>query len=162
MRKFRTQFDEHPRYQCCTGSRIKKLYAPRFDENGVMDLVEKGEENLYEYIQSHKDSVDINTLLRRYAQGDPDVLSRVQAAYGDFTGLPSTYADLLNAVNDGKQYFESLPVDVRAQFNHSFSEFMASVDGPDFWRKLGVVQSAQETPSPGCSKVVHSAEKEDE
>jgi hypothetical protein len=162
MRKFRTQFDEHPRYQCCTGSRIKKLYAPRFDENGVMDLVEKGEENLYEYIQSHKDSVDINTLLRRYAQGDPDALSRVQAAYGDFTGLPSTYADLLNAVNDGKQYFESLPVDVRAQFNHSFSEFMASMDGPDFWRKLGVVQSAQETPSPGCSKVVHSAEKEDE
>lgn len=162
MRKFRTQFDEHPRYQCCTGSRIKKLYAPRFDENGVMDLVEKGEENLYEYIQSYKDSVDINTLLRRYAQGDPDALSRVQAAYGDFTGLPSTYADLLNAVNDGKQYFESLPVDVRAQFNHSFSEFMASMDGPDFWRKLGVVQSAQETPSPGCSKVVHSAEKEDE
>lgn len=162
MRKFRTQFDEHPRYQCCTGSRIKKLYAPRFDENGVMDLVEKGEENLYEYIQSHKDSVDINTLLRRYAQGDPDALSRVQAAYGDFTGLPSTYADLLNAVNDGKQFFESLPVDVRAQFNHSFSEFMASMDGPDFWRKLGVVQSAQETPSPGCSKVVHSAEKEDE
>ena len=162
MRKFRTQFDEHPRYQCCTGSRIKKLYAPRFDENGVMDLVEKGEENLYEYIQSHKDSVDINTLLRRYAQGDPDALSRVQAAYGDFTGLPSTYADLLNAVNDGKQYFESLPVDVRAQFNHSFSEFMASMDGPDFWRKLGVVQSAQETSSPGCSKVVHSAEKEDE
>lgn len=162
MRKFCTQFDEHPRYQCCTGSRIKKLYAPRFDENGVMDLVEKGEENLYEYIQSHKDSVDINILLRRYAQGDPDALSRVQAAYGDFTGLPSTYADLLNAVNDGKQYFESLPVDVRAQFNHSFSEFMASMDGPDFWRKLGVVQSAQETPSPGCSKVVHSAEKEDE
>lgn len=161
MRKFRTQFDEHPRYQCCTGSRIKKLYAPRFDENGVMDLVEKGEENLYEYIQSHKDSVDINTLLRRYAQGDPDALSRVQAAYGDFTGLPSTYADLLNAVNDGKQYFESLPVDVRAQFNHSFSEFMASMDGPDFWRKLGVVQSAQETLSPARSKVVDSAEEED-
>jgi len=148
MRKFRTQFDERPRYQCCTGSRIKKLYAPRFDENGVMDLVEKGEENLYEYIQSHKDSVDINTLLRRYAQGDPDALSRVQAAYGDFTGLPSTYADLLNAVNDGKQYFESLPVDVRAQFNHSFSEFMASMDGPDFWRKLGVVKDEAPAPEP--------------
>nr|QJB20184.1 MAG: internal scaffolding protein [Microvirus sp.] len=148
MRKFCTQFDEHPRYQCCTGSRIKKLYAPRFDENGVMDLVEKGEENLYEYIQSHKDSVDINTLLRRYAQGDPDALSRVQAAYGDFTGLPSTYADLLNAVNDGKQYFESLPVDVRAQFNHSFSEFMASMDGPDFWRKLGVVKDEAPAPEP--------------
>lgn len=148
MRKFRTQFDEHPRYQCCTGSRIKKLYAPRFDENGVMDLVEKGEENLYEYIQSHKDSVDINTLLRRYAQGDPDALSRVQAAYGDFTGLPSTYADLLNAVNDGKQYFESLPVDVRAQFNHNFAEFMASMDGPDFWRKLGVVKDEAPAPEP--------------
>lgn len=148
MRKFRTQFDERPRYQCCTGSRIKKLYAPRFDENGVMDLVEKGEENLYEYIQSHKDSVDINTLLRRYAQGDPDALSRVQAAYGDFTGLPSTYADLLNAVNDGKQYFESLPVDVRAQFSHSFSEFMASMDGPDFWRKLGVVKDEAPAPEP--------------
>lgn len=148
MRRFPTQFDEHPRYQCCSGSRIKKLYAPRFDENGVMDLVEKGEEDLYGYIQSHRDSVDIHILLKRYAQGDVDALSRVQAAYGDFTGFPTTYAGMLNAINDGKQYFEGLPVDVRAQFNHNFAEFMAAMDGPDFWRKLGVVKDEAPAPEP--------------
>jgi hypothetical protein len=136
--KFRTQFDERPRYHSNVGSRIKKLYAPRFDDAGQMELVEKGEENLYDYIQSHADSVNINTLLRRFQGGETDVLSRVQGAYGDFTGLPTSYADLLNAVNDGHQYFDSLPVEVRARFHHNFAEFMAAMDSPDFFKMLGI------------------------
>lgn len=136
--KFRTQFDERPRYYSNVGSRIKKLYAPRFDDAGQMELVEKGEENLYDYIQSHADSVNINTLLRRFQGGETDVLSRVQGAYGDFTGLPTSYADLLNAVNDGHQYFDSLPLEVRARFHHNFAEFMAAMDSPDFFKMLGI------------------------
>lgn len=142
--KFRTQFDERPRYHSNVGSRIKKLYAPRFDDAGQMELVEKGEENLYDYIQSHADSVNINTLLRRFQGGETDVLSRVQGAYGDFTGLPTSYADLLNAVNDGHQYFDSLPLEVRARFHHNFAEFMAAMDSPDFMKMLGVKEDKKE------------------
>ena len=142
--KFRTQFDERPHYHCNVGSRIKKLYAPRFNDDGQMELVEKGEENLYDYIQSHADSVNINTLLRRFQGGEVDVLSRVQGAYGDFSGLPTSYADLLNAVNDGHQYFDSLPLEVRARFHHNFAEFMAAMDSPDFMKMLGVKEDKKE------------------
>ncbi len=144
MRTFKTQFDGHPRYHICAGSRIKKLFAPRFNDLGQMELVEKGEENLYDYIQSHVDSVNINTLLRRFEGGEVDVLSRVQGAYGDFTGLPHSYADLLNAVNDGHQYFDSLPLEVRARFHHNFAEFMAAMDSPDFMKMLGVKEDKKE------------------
>ena len=160
--KFKTQFDEHPRYHTEVGSRIKKLYSPRFDDNGQLDLVEKGEENLYNYIQSYADSVNITTLLRRFQGGEVDVLSKVQGAYGDFTGLPTSYADLLNSVNEGHQYFDSLPLEVRARFHHNFAEFMAAMDSPDFLKMLGVKQDAQEVASDRKDDVVKDVQKDGE
>ena len=52
--------------------------------------------------------------------------------------MPTTYADLLNKVNEGQSFFNSLPVDIRAKFNHNFAEFMAGMDKPDFLDKLGI------------------------
>lgn len=162
MRSFKTQFDGHPRYFTGVGSRIKKLYSPRFNDVGQMDLVEKGEENFYDYIQSHADSVNINTLLRRFQGGEVDVLSKVQGVYGDFTGLPTSYADLLNSVNEGHQYFDSLPLEVRARFHHNFAEFMAAMDSPDFLKMLGVKQDAQVVASGQNVDVLNDVQKDGE
>ncbi len=145
--QFPTQYHPHERQHVNSGSRMKTLYAPRFNENGQMELVENGEEDLYQYIQSHADSVDINVLLKRFANGEYDVLSRVQGAFGDFTGLPTTYADLLNSVNQGHELFDSLPVEVRARFHHNFAEFMAAMDRPDFLELIGV-KPAEPAPAP--------------
>lgn len=135
---FKTQFDAHERVIQAPGSRVKTLYSARYGDDGSIVLEEKGKENLYDYIQSHAESVDIHVLLKRYAQGEVDILSQVQGTYGDFTGMPRTYADLLNRVNDGKQWFDSLPVEVRARFDHDFGKFMVAMDSPDFLSRLGV------------------------
>lgn len=137
--KFRNQYDEHIRFQSNVGSRIKDVLAPIFDEKGVMTLEKVGEENLYDYIQSHKDSVDIYTILKRYEAGDQAVLSRVQGMYGDFTQFPSTYAEALNAMTAAETYFNSLPVETRAKFGHSFQQFLASMDKPEFLDNMGLV-----------------------
>jgi hypothetical protein len=52
--------------------------------------------------------------------------------------MPTSYAELLNKVNEGQSFFNSLPVDIRAKFNHNFAEFMAGMDKPDFLDKLGI------------------------
>ena len=135
---FSTQYRPRTRFISNGGQRERILYQPKFDENGVMDLVESGKEDLYDFIQSHADSVDIHVLLARFQNGDVDALSRVQGAYGDFTNMPTTYADLLNKVNEGQSFFNSLPVDIRAKFNHNFAEFMVGMDKPDFLDKLGI------------------------
>lgn len=139
MPKFRTQFDDHLRVHVDPGNPIKTLYGPIFDEHGVMDLTVTGKANLYDEIQSHADSVDIHVLLKRYAEsGDPALFSRVQGAYGDFTQMPTTFAGALNTLIAAEQYFNGLPVEVRANFGHSFQQFIAAMDKSDFASRMGI------------------------
>lgn len=149
MVKFATQFDKHARVHCNPGTPIKTLYGPIFDKNGVMSLKEIGKHNLYDEIQSHADSVDIYVLLKRYQQGDIGALSRVQGAYGDFTQMPHTFAEALNTMIAAEQYFMGLPVETRALFGHSFQQFVATMDQPDWTSKLGINVPDPSVPTPG-------------
>lgn len=141
MRKWKTQHDERPRFHTNHGERMHKLYGAVYDDKGRVRLEEKGEESLYEHIQSFADSVDIHVILNRFANGETDVLSKVQGFYGDFTDLPSNYAQLLNTVNDGQRLFDSLPVETRAVFGHSFNEFMTCLCDGTLMERIGEVPS---------------------
>ncbi len=136
---FRTQFDVRSRVHANPGVTEKVLYTPKFNEDGTMELVEAGRENLYEYIQSHKDSVDINVILKRFAKGDVSALNKRQAMFGDFSDAPSSYAEALNSMIVAENYFNSLPLETRAQFDHNFHRFLVSLDSPDFAEKMSGV-----------------------
>lgn len=157
---FRSPFGSHERVHKNLGNSEKVLFTSRVDEAGNIELVPSGKEDLYAFIQSHKDSCDIHVLLARYANGDPDALSRVQGAYGDFTEMPKTYAELLNAVIAGENMFNSLPVEVRAKFDHSLEKFMVTMDDmPKFLEMIGYEQTppAQEPPAPSPDSPSDSA-----
>lgn len=148
---FRLPFGAHERFHQNPGSGEKQLYAPRFTEDGALELVEDGKEDFYGYIQSFAESVDIHKILERFQAGETDALSQVQGTYGDFTSMPKTYAELLNRVIDGRQWFDELPVEIRANFNHSFTEFMASMDDPDFLQRMGMQPEAPPDSQPELS-----------
>lgn len=137
MLKFRTQFDPHDSVFQEPGDPVKVIYSPRYDDAGVLDLVATGQENLYEYIQSHKESTDIHVLLDRFANGEEDVLSRMQGFYGDITSMPKTYAEVLNAVIAGEEAFARLPVEIKQKFDNSFAVWLAAMDKPDFADRMG-------------------------
>nr|QQL13319.1 MAG: VP3 [Gokushovirinae sp.] len=153
--KFNTQYDRRaPVYQE-PGSGIKVVYSPRYSDKGVLDLVATGSENLYDYIQSHKESTDIHVLLERFVNGEDDVLSRMQGFYADVTSMPKTYAEVLNAVIVGEETFARLPIEVKQRFDNSFAVWLSSMDKPDFSERMGVdvtpsqVQDfASDVPSP--------------
>lgn len=157
---FETQFNPHPRVYQELGSGDRTLYTARLDEDGNVLLTESGKEDLYASIQSHKDSCDIHVLLQRYADGDVDALTRVQGSFGDFTSMPSSYAELLNALIAGESYFNSLDVETRAKFDHSFEKFMISMDNmPEFMAKLGI-QPQVTSVEPSTTPVSESEVKE--
>lgn len=135
--QFKTQYDGHARVYQHPGNPIKDVYAPRYDDNGVLDLVVTGQENLYDFIQSHKESTDIHVILERFASGETDVLSQIQGFYADASDMPKTYAEVLNAVIAGEQAFDRLPVEVKQQFGNSFSVWLAAMDQPDFAERMG-------------------------
>lgn len=136
MIKFNTQYDKRaPVYQE-PGSPIHLIYSPKYTDEGVLDLFVSGQENLYEMIQSHKESTDIHVLLDRFSNGETDVLERMQGFYGDITSMPKTYAEVLNAVIAGEETFSRLPIEIKNRFNNSFSEWLTSMDKPDFAEKM--------------------------
>ena len=144
MFKFPTMYDKRTRVHCNSGDPMKKVYKPVVGDDGIIQLIESGVESLYDSIQSWKDSVDINVILARYANGDVDALSKVQGAYGDFTQFPSTYAEMLNRVIQGRHMFESLPLEIREKYNQDFGQFIAAMDKPDFWEQFKVPEPAKE------------------
>lgn len=148
--EFDTRYRDHKRVVSNPGDPVKILYSPVFDRKGVMTLEESGRENLYDFIQSHRDSVDLHKILERFAAGDVGALQQREGAYGDFSEMPKTYADLLNTVIDGERTFDSLPRDVRERFGNSFHQWLAQA-GSDEWKKamgIDVSPSAPESPAP--------------
>lgn len=136
--RFRDLYGQRERVIENPGTPVRVLYASKVADDGNIELIPSGTENLYDFIQSHRDSVDIHVILQRFANGDTAALSRVQGNYGDFTDMPKTYAELLNTMIAGENYFNSLPLETRARFDHSFEKFMVSMDNmPDFIQKLG-------------------------
>lgn len=121
---FRTKY-QSVRMRTPVGDPIHTEYAGRYDENGILVLDKVGETNIYNEIQSHADSVDINTIIRRYESGEVDVLSRAQGLFMDVTTAPKTYAEMLNLLRRAEEVFDGLPADIRAQYDNSFEQFFA-------------------------------------
>lgn len=125
---FRSQFGIRQRFLTNPGSREKILYAGTYNSDGTVEIRETGKEDLYGYIQSHKDSVDIHVLLKRYQNGETDVMQKVQGFYGDVTELPDTYAGVLDVIQKANTLFAQLPADKRAMFHNNPDEFIAALD----------------------------------
>lgn len=144
--KFMTQFNGRKRIQSAPGSGIKVKYAGSYDEKGRVVVEEVGRENLYDFIQSHAESVDIHVLMKRYANGDPSALSRRQGFFTDATVFPQTYADVLNYMMDMEREFSKLPTEIKEKFGNSFGEFIASSGSREFYEKLGVTPPSPAVP----------------
>lgn len=159
---FRSHYDEHERVPQNPGDPVKIIYSPVFDKDGNLELKPSGKENLYDFIQSHAESCDIHVILERFARGDISALSKVQGTYGDFTTIPKTYADLLNAVIQGEAYFMSLPVETRAKFDHDFHKWMAGMDDMPSWMAAMGLEMPSAPPAASTDPVLPEAVKEAE
>lgn len=118
---------------------MKPIFTPVFDKNGHFELECTGEEDIYPAIQADKLSCDINNIIRRYTAGDFSALGTAQGAYGDFSEIPSSYAEILNSLIHAEHEFMKLPVDTRAKFNHSWQEWLSSMGSDDFKIKMGIL-----------------------
>lgn len=137
MSNFETRYRPQRHFYSGHGDPVKVLYSPEFDKQGVMTLKESGRENLYDYIQSHRDSVDIHKILQRFEEGDVAALSKVQGQFGDFSQFPKTYAEMLNQVIEGENAFNNLPLDIREKFGHSFQQWLATAGSAEWSEKMG-------------------------
>lgn len=135
---FRNQYDNRGDCDCtCHGRMEKPTYTA--NEDGLP--VESGTVNLYDEIQSHRQSVELSTLLQRYAQGDVTALNQIEGVYADVVDMPSTYSELFERVRDAENSFNALPEDVRVLFDNSPVSFWQSIGTPEFASKIAQLDS---------------------
>lgn len=124
------------KYVSDPGSPFHTLYRPKVGKDGVIELVESGVENTDDYIQSFADSCDINVILSRVANGETELLHQRNGIFGDFTGMPKTYAEALQLHIDSNRLFESLPADVRKKFDNDENKFFASAGSEEWYGNI--------------------------
>lgn len=139
------KIDDHARFISCSGSPVKVEYFKQIDDDGREFLKECGKTDLYGEIQSHKDSVDINIILARYAAGDVMALQKRQAMFGDFSDAPKSLVEVIQLVNEAERAFMELPVSVRQEFDNSVAIWLAQY-GNDRWLELMGIQNTVEEP----------------
>ena len=115
------------------GSPIRPIWSPHFCDSplGLAEfdivLTYDGNINSFDSIQELSDYVDIDNLVRRYNNGEMDVLSKVQGFYGDLTTLPANMRDIYEFNAKGKILFDALSPDVREQIG-DYADFMKLSD----------------------------------
>lgn len=133
--KFRTGIEiekTHKRYYMVNGNPIKTEFALRLVD-GNYKLVRVGSSSLYDSIQSHADSVDIHKILERCAlANDYSVLNRMPAEFMDVTNMPKTLAEAHAMIQDAKNYFDKMPIEIKEKFDNSYLEFIQSIGTKKF------------------------------
>jgi phage internal scaffolding protein len=121
----------------------------KYDENGEQIGLDKGghvfEETKTE--QSHKSEVDVNNIVKR--AGNMELISKVASlqnfVFDDVTG--NDFQESMNAILKAAETFESVPSDIRRQFDNDPAKFMDFVYNPanqDELIKMGLAQAPVE------------------
>lgn len=100
--------------------------------DGIKMLVPVGETDLQSAIDSYADAQDINNIIARFVNGDMSVLNPNKGTYGDFTDVPTTYAELFSRVQHCKNVFDKMPVDIRDKFDNSYEKFWSEFGSDKF------------------------------
>ena len=112
-----------------SGCRKRRIWTPHFVESKLglaeytIDVLEDGEIDIFDSIQELSDYVDIDNIVKRYNNGEVDVLEKVQGFYGDLTTLPIDMRGIYDLNAQGKNLFDSLPDDVREEIG-DYKSFM--------------------------------------
>lgn len=139
MKIFKPYEDEKPESKPNEpGNIMEPQYKERYDENGKAYLEKVGEVNTYEKIQSYRDECDVMSILSRYAAGDQTALAR-PGYYIDTSKLPQTYTEWLNLMNEKREQFDALPLEVKKAFDMSFETWAANAGEEEWLKKMGIM-----------------------
>lgn len=110
-------------------------------------------------VQSERDEVDINTIVRRFGLTGVMPKNPRVPTYGDFTDIHD-YRTALDVIREADAAFMELTPDVRERFANDpqrLMDFIGDVKNRDEAKKLGLLRPDQEVPLPLKVEVVAGA-----
>ncbi|QCS36245.1 minor capsid protein [Capybara microvirus Cap1_SP_175] len=139
--KYRTDWTEHKITESPTGSHYINEYSVKYDENGHRTVYISGKTNIYEQIQAHAEECKIENILAKYQMtGDESILNQRTGQYWDITDMPKNRMEMLNMIQESKEQFMKLPVEIRAKYNHSWEEYLADAGSENWAKNMGILK----------------------
>lgn len=140
---FPTQFTKREKIFSNPGDRFAPTYKSKVMRDGSIELVQAGKIDVYEKIQSYREECDLHCIIKKYElTGDEKLLNKYQGVFGDFSEAPACLAEYYQRIFDAKDFFNQLPVSVKAEFNHSPEQFFASIGSEKFNKLFSVSPAA--------------------
>lgn len=124
------------------GSRFRTVYAPVI-ENGSITLTENGKEDTQVLIDSFRESTDMSFIMARLMAGDDRPLHANPGFYADVSNMSRNPAEMLQHIMDSRAYFDSLPEEIRANFDNSFANWFGSAGSPDWVTAMTTKKAAE-------------------
>lgn len=107
-------------------------------------------------------AVDINTIYDSYCQTGKLPLNGNQPIYDENFINYDNLIEAQQAVKDASQYFQNLPVDIRAQYGNSLEKFVNAIHSNDqFLLDKGVLKLAKDDVTPDIEPVTPDLPKVD-
>lgn len=98
--------------------------------------------------QSDAQAADINYLVKKYETTGALPPSQREGYFADVSSFP-TFQEALNHVVAAREYFLSLPPDVRAEFGNSEARFLDAWNAgekPEVFEKIGLIERVPAEP----------------
>lgn len=147
-RKIKSDNDKKiPDYFSDPGVEVGITYEYR-TKDGIKNLVPSGKVNYQEIIDSYAESCDIDLIIQKFINGDTSVINPYSGVYGDFTNVPKTYAEMFDRVQICKNVFDSLPANVKEEFDNSYESFWSNFGNERFEKVFGNVNNDVEVSEP--------------
>lgn len=108
---------------------IRTPYNDPYVDPGLQQVNLDGEPEISLTVQSEVENCDINVIVDRYAKTGLLPVMNQSPVYGDVSDAP-TYQDALHVVIEAQKAFNSLPANIRKQFDNDPAQFLAFVDDP--------------------------------
>lgn len=115
-----------------TGNGYETKFEFEFNENGEKVLVANGVINVYERIQSHKDSVSLDKMIERFTlTGDYSHLVNKEGNYLNILNAPKSLMEAQNTILKASSLFDNLPANIKEIYSNNFSVFLNSLQTSD-------------------------------
>lgn len=115
-----------------TGNGYETKFEFEYNENGEKVLVANGVINVYERIQSHKDSVSLDKMIERFTlTGDYSHLVKKEGNYLNILDAPKSLMEAQNTILKASSLFDNLPANIKEIYSNNFSVFLNSLQTSD-------------------------------
>lgn len=162
--KIYSRFNRPDTIEAPAGTWTEPEYQETIDENGHLSLIQTGETPTYEIIQASLEETKIENIMQRATMGDPTALAATAGAYVDTTNMPTSLAEMQQAIINVRNEFERLPLDIRLQFDQSPEKYISMYGSEDWAKIMGyekIQQNAQSDTTAANENIMQKGENKE-